>query len=57
MSQKEIDFIVMRLTHIKDKKTGGRRMEIIKLSDDKFDLGGWLLEAPKEYTPGSELER
>ena len=57
MSQKEIDFIVMRLTHNKDKKTGERTIAMKKLSDDKFDLDGWILEAPKEYKPGAELER
>jgi len=57
MTQKEIDFIAMRLTHNKDKKTGERTIVLKKLSDDNFDLDGWILDAPADYTPGSDLER
>ncbi|GMH46941.1 hypothetical protein TrLO_g2548 [Triparma laevis f. longispina] len=57
MSQKEVDFIAMRLSHVVDKKTGEKSITVSKLSDDKFDVHSWILEAPKEYNVGSELER
>ncbi|GMH65678.1 hypothetical protein TL16_g04260 [Triparma laevis f. inornata] len=40
-----------------DKKTGEKSITVSKLSDDKFDVHSWILEAPKEYNVGSELER
>ncbi|GMH65930.1 hypothetical protein TrST_g8000 [Triparma strigata] len=57
MSQKEVDFIAMRVNHAVDKKTGEKKITVNKLSDDKFDINSWILEGPEDYGAGSELER